>query len=139
MRQRQVSRNLQSCIQCFHSVFGKLRMISSVLRLHLKGRPLCNARQANAFRVSFWWRTAVVAYSAAETCSKCDAAHTDSPTLHTRCMIRTKRRVCFTEECSYLIPSLPFSSPFSSFRPSLAFFALLACVCVCVSVSVYSP
>ena len=27
--------------------------------------PLCNAWQANAFRVSFWWRTACVAYPAA--------------------------------------------------------------------------
>ena len=52
------------------------------------------------FGFPFGERAAGVAYSAAtrqgNTCSKCDVAHTDSPTQHTRCMIRTQRIACST-------------------------------------------
>ena len=50
------------------------------------------------FGFPFGGRAAGVAYSAAtrqgNTCSKCDEAHKDSPTQHTRCMIRTQRKAC---------------------------------------------
>ena len=67
---------------------------------------LCNAWQANTFRVSFWCRTAGVAYPAAtwqcKQNSKCDGTQTDSPAQHTRCTICRQRKVCFTEECSFV-------------------------------------
>ena len=115
------------------------------------------------FGFSFWWRTAGAAYPAAtqqgKTKSKCDVAQTDSPTQHTRGMISTQRKVCFTEEClivryivpelapmrylwilalftllfSLLIPLLPFSSPFSSSRPPRPpRVCMYVCLCLCI-------
>ena len=95
-------------------------------------------------------RTAGVACPAAtrqgDTYSKCDAAHTESPTQYTRCMIRTQakhvpQKSTSTYQTSHhnqpqrvpcqLPRASPFSSPFSSKVVSVC---LCVCLCVCLSV-----
>ena len=67
-------------------------------------------------------------------CSKCDVAHTDSPTQHTRCLIRTQRKARSTEEYFIIIIHRTITSssafPVSSraFHPSLS---VRVCVYVC--------
>ena len=113
---------------------------------------LCNAWQANAFRVSFWWPYSGVAYTTAtrqgHTYSKCDVAHTDSPTQHTKCIIHTQSKLYFAEECLIVWYIAPQPAPTGSL-PAPARFALLfsllfksrvcvsVCVCLCVCPSLF--
>ena len=77
----------------------------------------------------FAGRPAGVAYTAAarqgKPYSKCDVAHTDSTTLHTRCMIRTQRTTTSPK-------AFPASS--RALHPSLLPSVQKSCRCVCVSV-----
>ena len=104
---------------------------------------LCNAWQAHAFRVSFWWRAAGAAYPAAtrqgSTCSACDAAHTHSSTRHTRC-IRRQRKTRSTERAPNRITA-PEPGPTRSLRVPALFTLLfsflfescvVASLCLCV-------
>ena len=114
---------------------------SFFLALHAS---LCNAWQANAFRVPFWWRTAGVAHPAAtwqgKTKSTCDVAQTDSPTQHTRCMTCRQRRSMFHTEESLIVGYIVLELAPMRCLWILALFTVLfecrvcgsVCLCVCL-------
>ena len=104
---------------------------------------LCQRWQANAFRVSFWWRAAGAAYPAAtrqgKTHSTCDVAHTRffdtahqmretetaQSTFHRRALDRVMHRTR-TGPDAFLAGS-------RGLHPSLLPPLRKSCLCVCVS------
>ena len=73
------------------------------------------------FGFPFGGRTAgVAATRQGNTYSKCDVPHTDSPTQHTKCMIRTQRKASSTEERATASHTAPELAPMHFFVDSCA-------------------